>query len=445
MQLARALRIQPLVRLALVGAGGKTTALLRLAHELPPPVWVTATTHLGLQQVSGHGRHVIITDSSQNSRIDDPRGEGITFFIGARQQDGRTAGLSGDALEVLRRQADELGLPLLVEADGSRMLPLKAPAAYEPAIPEWASIIAVVAGLSGIGKRLEEGQIHRPEIFAQLSGLRVGEPVNLDAVERVLLHPQGGLKNIPHGAKRVVIYNQADTLEMRLAADASAQRLLSAYDAVLIAALNQGETTGGPVYAVYEPVAAVVLAAGGSERLGRPKQLLPWRGEPMVRRVARTAVEAGCSPVIVVTGAAAEEVKTSLEGLSVHLVHNPDWPSGQSSSVKIGLAALPSVIGGTYFFLSDQPQVPVELVHAGLKAHRSTLAPLVAPRVSGRRANPVLFDRETFPDLMQLSGDAGGRSLFERYAVQWIDWDDPNLLLDVDTPEDYQRLLALDS
>lgn len=91
--------------------------------------------------------------------------------------------------------------------------------------------------------------------------------------------------------------------------------------------------------------------------------------------------------------------------------------------------------------LADQPHTPVELIASLVEAHAGTLSPLVAPLVQGQRANPVLFDRATFPDLLSISGDQGGRVLFSRYPIQWVPWHDPAVLQDIDTPEDYQRLL----
>jgi molybdenum cofactor cytidylyltransferase len=99
-------------------------------------------------------------------------------------------------------------------------------------------------------------------------------------------------------------------------------------------------------------------------------------------------------------------------------------------------------VGSAVFFLADQPQIPVPLVSALIKQHSKHLAAITAPRVNEKRGNPVLFDRITFPELMQLSGDMGGRKLFDRYTVDYVDWDDPNILLDVDTPEDYTQLVS---
>jgi molybdenum cofactor cytidylyltransferase len=94
------------------------------------------------------------------------------------------------------------------------------------------------------------------------------------------------------------------------------------------------------------------------------------------------------------------------------------------------------------FLLGDQPQIPPSLPNALVELHARTLAPIVAPIVDGQRANPVLFDRVTFNDLLNLSGDMGGRALFSRYAVTWLEWHEPSVLRDIDTPEDYQSLLS---
>jgi molybdenum cofactor cytidylyltransferase len=126
------------------------------------------------------------------------------------------------------------------------------------------------------------------------------------------------------------------------------------------------------------------------------------------------------------------------------LVHNPDWQAGQSSSLQAGLRLLPPQTGGAVFFLADQPQIPISLVRSLVETHATSLQPVVAPMVDGRRANPVLFDRITFPDLMALQGDVGGRALFAKYPVEWVPWHDSAVLLDVDTPEDYKKLLSMD-
>ena len=476
MHLADAFRLDRSARLALVGAGGKSAALFRLGRELSQPaspqqaetgllrtplnlsyaprknagpaqtVLLAATTHLATSQLALADHHFTLLGESDLAELLPNLPTGVLLFSGPAGDDERTAGLPEPLLEQLRQYADLHGLPLLIEADGSRRRPLKAPAAHEPAIPPWVNTVVVVAGLSGLDQPLSAEWVHRPEEFTRLTGLLAGRPVSADGLRRLLVHPQGGLKGIPSTARRLVLLNQAGIPELQAAAHGLAQPLLQDYSGVVVASLTLPESKTDidldqGVIAVHERVAGVILAAGGARRMGQTKQLLAWHGQPLVQHVARAALEAGLSPVIVVTGSNAESVTAALQDLPVHSVHNPDWQAGQSGSVKVGLQALPAETGAVVFLLADQPHTPAQLIASLVEAHAATLSPLVAPLVQGQRANPVLFDRITFSELLSLSGDQGGRALFSRYRPHWVPWHDSAVLQDIDTPEDYQRLL----
>jgi len=470
MLLLEALRLQATprpVRLALVGAGGKSTALFQLAREflLPNPVEATrqvtskattvvvsATTHLAVAQAALADRHFVITGAAEIDALAKELPAGVILFTGAEVDRGRLAGVTPDVLDRLFFLAEAYQLPLLVEADGSRLRPVKAPAAHEPAIPPLVDSVVVVAGLSALGKPLTSEWVHRPEIFAELSDLASGSLITPDALVRLLSHPGGGLKNIPASARRVVLLNQADTAEMQAAASSMVKHLLLHFHAVVIAALQPmpfpipypKSSISSKVLAVHEPIAGIILSAGESRRLGQPKALLSWKGAPFIHHVIKAARGAGLSPLVVVSGAHTTQVQAACAGMEVQLVHNPDWQEGQSASLKVGLRSLPSEVGGAVFLLADQPQIPSGLVRLLVEEHVAGLQPIVAPLVDGRRANPVLFDRLTFPSLMALSGDVGGRALFAKYRIAWVPWHDPAILLDVDTQEDYQKLLELD-
>lgn len=450
LKLAKALRLSRKSRLAFVGAGGKSSALFMAARQLDPPVLLTATTHLALAEAARADRW-IIAQSPQDIRREDLGNAQVILYTRAEDGAGRTLGVSDATLEAIRRCADELKCPLLIEADGSRRLPLKAPAAYEPAIPVFCNEVVVVAGLSGLGKPLDHAFVHRPERFAELSGLSLGDVIGVEALAQVLAHPLGGLKNIPPQAKRRLLLNQADTPELQAQASLLAQMLSPHYAAIVVAQLekhldsDQSLTGGkqeGEVLAVHERLAGIILAAGGSSRFGQPKLLLPWKGETIIRHVVRNALSAGLDPVVVVAGEQTPEIRRQLADMDVILVLNPNWAEGQSTSVQAGLQALGKDVGGAIFFLGDQPQIPPRLAQSLVEAHALSLAPVIAPLVDGQRGNPVLFDRDTFEDLMSLRGDVGGRSLFSRYPIEWVPWHDPSVLLDIDTPEDYARLLA---
>jgi molybdenum cofactor cytidylyltransferase len=268
--------------------------------------------------------------------------------------------------------------------------------------------------------------------------LKIGENVTTDAVIRVLVDPDGGLKNVPESARRIVLLNQSDTHELQATANGMVQPLLNTFDSVIIASVREER-----IHAVHEHIAGIVLAAGESTRYGQVKQLLDWRGVPFVRAIAQTAFEAGLSPVVIVTGANAEKIKSAINNLNVRVVHNEEWKSGQGSSIKAGISSIKDTrTGGAIFLLADQPQVTTSVIRALVEKHAEGLHTIVAPMVIDQRANPVLFDRSAFRDLMSIEGDTGGRAIFHKHRVEYLPWHDERLLLDVDTPEMYQRLIS---
>ncbi len=423
--------------ISLVGAGGKTTALFQLARQLSgkSSVIVTATSHLGVWQISLADQHIIAKSIDDLQSIPE---QGVTLITGEIEND-RTKPVDSAVLNWLREKCKKRSIPLFIEADGSRQKPIKAPAEHEPPIPEFSDVVIVVAGLSTIDKPLTEENVHRPEIFSQLGSLLIGETITQQAIISVLTHPQGGLKNIPPNARRIALLNQADTPELQSIGGDMARELLGHFDSVVVGSLKQNSPR------TIEHTAGIILAAGQATRYGSAKQLLDWKGKPFVRHIAETALHSGLWPVVVVTGFRSADVESCLKDLPVEIVHNPEYQEGQSTSIKAGIASLPKKVGGAVFLLADQPQIPGEVIRALTDAHTKELQPIIAPLVlEERRANPVLFDRAAFPDLLQLTGDVGGRAIFSKYKVEYIPWHDDILLFDVDKPEDYQRLVDIE-
>ena len=237
MRLSDALRLATTPRLAFSGAGGKTTALFRLGREYLDlsahnsayslsTVFLAATTHLAVEQLPMADRHIVV---DENGTVAPPPGgwpAGLLLFTGPLGQDRRTSGLSPAQMDQLFACSEQAQIPLLVEADGSRQRPLKAPASHEPAIPAWVDTVVVLAGLSGLGKPLNAEWVHRPERFSELAGLPLGQNMSAEALVRVLSHPSGGLQGIPEGARRIVLLNQADNPELQAAAQKMAPELL---------------------------------------------------------------------------------------------------------------------------------------------------------------------------------------------------------------------------
>lgn len=189
----------------------------------------------------------------------------------------------------------------------------------------------------------------------------------------------------------------------------------------------------------------ILLAAGTSSRMGQPKQLLVWRGQPLVRYVAATALASRLAGLVIVLGAEAPAVCAALAGLAgpVETVQCDAYRTGQAASLRCGLAALPAAAAAAVVLLVDQPLVSAKLVDRLIDAFQADPSALaVVPRYQGRRGNPALLAATLFPELQTLEGDSGARHVLDRHPdqVHWLDLDNPAVVSDIDTPEAYSSL-----
>jgi len=193
-------------------------------------------------------------------------------------------------------------------------------------------------------------------------------------------------------------------------------------------------------------VAAIVLAAGRSTRMGGPNKLLAEvGGKPLVRIAVEQALASRARPVVVVTGHQREQVEAALKGLRVTFAHNPDFADGLSTSIKAGVAALPAEVDGAIVCLGDMPQVDAGLIDRLLAAFDPEKGALVVvPTIAGKRGNPVVWSRRFFADLAKLDGDIGARHLIGSYpeAVVEVAVTGRAAFTDVDTPDALRALKA---
>ena len=190
-------------------------------------------------------------------------------------------------------------------------------------------------------------------------------------------------------------------------------------------------------------VAGIILAAGEGSRMGTTKQLLPFRGKSVLECVIDSALASDLHRVVVVLGHQADRLIPMMKGKEVEVVVNPRYREGQSTSLKAGLEALSVETDAALFLLADQPLITPVLIGGILNAYRTSGNPIVLPEFEGRRGNPVLFSRETFPRIEALAEDCGARPLFQEYAGRLLTVPvyGPAIHFDIDTMEDYRRLL----
>jgi molybdenum cofactor cytidylyltransferase len=198
-----------------------------------------------------------------------------------------------------------------------------------------------------------------------------------------------------------------------------------------------------PASAADPPVAALLLAAGLSTRMGRPKPLLPWGEEPLVVYQVRQLAQAGAAPIIVVTGHARAAVEAALRDTGAIPVFNAAYAAGRAGSVRVGARAVPDDTAVLVLGV-DQPR-PAAVARALIAAYRAGGAAITVPLHAGRRGHPVLFAPWLLPELQAVTeAEEGLRAVLRAHAraVHEHPMDDPRVLLDLNTPEDYREALA---
>ena len=189
-------------------------------------------------------------------------------------------------------------------------------------------------------------------------------------------------------------------------------------------------------------IAAVVLAAGASTRMGTAKQLLQIDGRPLVQHVLDNVQRSGVGEIILVLGHSAAAIQRELKLEGAKVVLNENFLQGMGTSLKSGLARVDSQVQAALIILADQPFVRPETLDQLIAAHERTRAQIVIPTYRGFRGNPVLLDRSVFPEVMGLSGDIGCRAIFGEHqdGIVKLEVGDVGILLDIDQKKDYESL-----
>jgi molybdenum cofactor cytidylyltransferase len=199
---------------------------------------------------------------------------------------------------------------------------------------------------------------------------------------------------------------------------------------------------GAPIGRNMRNIGAIILAAGASSRFGRPKQLINFRGETLVRRAVRAATEAHCEPVIVVVGEMGEAIRQELAGTSAVIGDNQDWRRGIGTSIRAGVQQLVDSTTAVVLLTCDQPFVGPAIVAELIAAHEKTGKAIIASSYANTLGVPALFDRSRFDELLALPDGAGAKALIEARpnAVASIAFEEG--AIDIDTPTDFERVTS---
>jgi molybdenum cofactor cytidylyltransferase len=190
-------------------------------------------------------------------------------------------------------------------------------------------------------------------------------------------------------------------------------------------------------------IGLVLLAAGGSSRLGRPKQLLVFQGRTLLRRAAEEALAAGCHPVVIVLGAYADRLTREIADLPVLIAHNLAWRTGMGASIRTGVEVLTGsglAVDGVVIAVCDQPFCDASVIHRLLAGHRRGEQRIIAASYAGVYGVPALFDATLVPELLALDGQEGARRVIENHRETILAVPFDAGAVDIDSPEDLTLL-----
>ncbi|MBZ0319175.1 MAG: putative selenium-dependent hydroxylase accessory protein YqeC [Anaerolineae bacterium] len=450
MRLHEALNVQRGDVVAFTGAGGKTSAMVRLGRELATQdlrVLATTTTRIATSELEQfphtvHWQSNLLQGKRELATLLDKK---RLVFVYQEIRGDKVIGLPSESIS---RLVDEMNADLLlVEADGSRRLPLKAPRLHEPVIPQDTTLLVPVAGLDALGMPFDETTVYNPEPIFERYGFPLGQPIQPAWLAQIVRDEQIGLKALPPTARVVVLLNKAGEGLSRGRARRIAQIILASpkINAVAIGAMQ----AKNPVFEVQRRVGVIILAAGLSSRMGgHPKALLKWGRHTVIETIVNTLVPFRLPEIVVVTGYKSGQVASTLQNSPVKIAFNPQFKVGEMlSSLQVGLKTMSSDIDACMVMMGDQPQIRAKLIRQILNLYAEGKGSIIAPMYQGQRGHPILIQRRHWPDILDLPFGSAPRDAINRNPVYTFPVDNDSILRDIDTPEQYaaeKRLAGLE-
>ncbi len=439
MKLIEAFNIQRGDTAALVGAGGKTSTMAALAHELAARsfrVIATTTTRIAHDELPLFPSTVAAPDGVSGLPQFETSEQPV--FVYKSIERDKANGVSLEDTKILAEHADVL----LLEGDGARRLFFKMPREREPVIPAHTTVVISIVSYQVLGKPLDSVSVYNAAGIIDIFDYLPGEPIRSKMVARVMRDERGGLKGAPENARVIPFINGVPREGYaRARARFIAQQILQnpRVDRVVIGDSHAAD----PVYEVVKRTGAVVLAAGLSTRMGTPKVLLEWtNGETILDHILCQLRNARVDEICVVTGNHAEEVTAIAERHSARAVYNANYATGEMlSSVNTGLRAMPDHIASALIVLGDQPTIRTEVVKRVVRAYCTEQARIIAPSYDMRRGHPILMDRSLWEELYALPEGGAPRDVLNRHSseITYVNVADDAILRDVDTPQQYDE------
>ncbi|KUO76509.1 MAG: hypothetical protein APF77_04510 [Clostridia bacterium BRH_c25] len=428
--------------ICLVGAGGKTSAMFRLARELSSEgkkVLATTTTAIYYPERK-HYDEMLISDEESMDLFNNISDDCITVFGRSLSPEGKLMGVSPEFLDAVYLKG--IFDYIIVEGDGSKGRPIKAPAEHEPVIPSHTTRLLGLIGLDSIGKEVCREYVHRPEHFCKILDCSEGDIIDTEMIIRLAVHKKGLFKAAPALSERYLILNKAEGEREKKAAADIAKKLL--YDKCELEGIIISGIKNSSFESAFKRISGIILASGLSRRMGTDKLLLPVGGVPAIERVIAAASKSALGEVILVCSS--DKVASIGSEYGVKIVDNTSPVLGQSHSVRLGVESSCGSADGFMFLVGDQPFITESIINRLIESYISGNCSAVVPLYNGTRGNPAIFAASLREKLLGLKGDTGGRVLLAELEESLIavNFTDEKPGHDFDTREEYEAMVEME-
>ena len=382
--------------IAVVGGGGKTSLIFQLQREffaLNKRVIICTTTHMAWDA------KLPFSAPDQIDHIECNLKKYGYAVVGRHQPEDKIASCTNEEIAALQKHCDVL----LIEADGSKQLPMKVPRSHEPVIPDLADLVIGVIGLDALGEAIDQ-VCHHPEHAALFLGKNASDRITMEDILRIAESDKGLRKNVYDKNYRVFL-NKADIVSREIR-DSLHQKLKEHGIKGVCGSIRQRDKIG-----------IVMLAAGYGRRFGSNKLLHRIQGKPMYQHMLEKAQKLSKMDFAFITVTVVTQYREIYEDAKergIHALYNPEPDRGISSSLKIGLEANMEA-DAVMFAVSDQPWIRLETLKKLLTGFLLSSKGIAAAGNQELMGNPCIFQKRYYAELLELTGDAGGKRVAKRH------------------------------
>ncbi len=418
--------------ISIVGGGGKTTSMFRLARELlkhGKKVLVSTTTAIFKPEDDTY-ESLYLTENTDYKSI---RGStsGITV-IGSRVDSvkNKLMGVDDQVIdEIFRSKIFDY---IIIEADGANRKPIKAPASHEPVIPSMTTKVIGLIGMDCVGKKIYEENVHRADIFAQVTSSKLGDIIDENTIYNLALAKDGIFKSTPLQSKKYIILNKVESKERQRVSEKVKSKVFSTntdIENIIIGSMRKEACVTG-----------LIMASGFSRRMKTDKLLLELGGKTVLERVIDSCLDSNLDDIILIYRK--EEVRDIAIKNGIKAIHNENADRGQSESIKIGVKNVGDNSNGIMFIVGDQPHLDSKTIDILIDEFEKDQEKIIIPIYDGNKGNPTIFPASLKNQFSELEGDVGGKEIISKNLdrVNYIDIDNHKAGIDMDTVEEYEKL-----